>query len=120
MTMTREQYNSTRAMLAESLAATENATIVSAGTLVPYDRPMNFRDVAKRCRQLGFDVSRNDGEYRLAPRIANKAKAERRAYYTDDLADLLGTAERESEKQRRRDKLNKTQRIAADWQTVES
>lgn len=91
-------------------------TIAFNGTV----RKLNFRDVAKECRSLGFDVSQDDGEYRLAPRIANKDKAERRAYYTNSLDDLLGTARIEGEKQRRRDKLNRTQRIARDWCNVES
>jgi hypothetical protein len=71
------------------------------------ERPMNFRDVAKECRSLGFVISKNDGEYRLAPDIRNKVKAERRAYYSDDLADILGTARLEHAKQNRRDKLNR-------------
>lgn len=57
-----------------------------------HNRPMNFRDVAKQIRAMGLDVSKDDGEYRVAPRLRDKDKAERRAYYTNDLADLLGTA----------------------------
>ena len=84
------------------------------------ERKLNFRDVAKECRAMGFLISRADDEYRLAPNIRNKAKQERRAYYSSDLSDVLGTARLEHAKQNRKDKLNKTQRVVRDWQNVES
>lgn len=85
------------------------------------ERPLTFRDVAKECRAMGFLISRDsDGEMRLAPDIRNKAKQERRAYYSSDLSDILGTARLEHTKADRRDKLNKTQRVARDWCSVES
>lgn len=54
---------------------------------------MTYQDAQRYARQHGYKLTRTpyDHEYRLAPCIADRAKAERQAYYTDDLDDALGT-----------------------------
>jgi hypothetical protein len=73
-----------------------------------------FRAAVAEAMALGFKLSLRDGEYRLAPAIGNRAKAERRAYYTDDIDDALGTARLEAMRFARRHKLNKPERGRAD------
>lgn len=45
----------------------------------------------ERVRNLGLVLTKNDNEYRVAPRGGGE-KAERAAYYTDDLEDAVKTA----------------------------
>jgi hypothetical protein len=70
-----------------------------------------FRAAVAEAMQLGFKLSCRDGEYRIAPAIGNRAKEERRAYYTDDIDDALGTARLESVKLARLKKRNRPERI---------
>ncbi len=52
-------------------------------------------------RELGFSLTRKDGEYRLAPSTGTPAQKEARAYYTDDLDDAVGTARQEAARAKR-------------------
>lgn len=50
---------------------------------------LTFKTAREACRVLGFTLSANAAEYRLAlPGTGNEASA----YYTNDLADALATA----------------------------
>lgn len=73
-----------------------------------------FRAAVAEAMALGFKLSCRDGEYRLAPDIGNRTKQERRAYYTTDIDDALGTARVENMRFVRRHKRNRPERIQAD------
>lgn len=70
-----------------------------------------FRVAVAEAMALGFKLSLRDGEYRLAPNIPNRTKAESRAYYTDSIDDALGTARLEAIRYQRKHKLNRPERI---------
>lgn len=71
---------------------------------------MTLQDAKRIVRDLGFSLTRKDGEYRLAPlplkgavgpyagtpaegrRPLSPAEREAKAYYTPDMDDALGTA----------------------------
>lgn len=71
---------------------------------------MTLKEATDKCRKLGFWLTKNEGEYRVAPNL-NMAgivldfnekkehtreelikKAEAIAYYTDDIEDAVDTA----------------------------
>lgn len=53
---------------------------------------MSFRDAQRAAFGLGYMLSRDpDGEFRLAPHVKDARRAERQAYYSDDLDDVMGT-----------------------------
>lgn len=62
---------------------------------------MTLQDAKRIVRDLGFSLTRKEGEYRLAPyagtpaegrRPLSPAEREAKAYYTPDMADALDTA----------------------------
>lgn len=53
---------------------------------------MTLQDAKRIVRDLGFSLTRKDGEYRLAPYAGTPAEREAKAYYTPDMDDALGTA----------------------------
>jgi hypothetical protein len=62
-------------------------------TLIPYKNEASTMTVAKAyCAALGYKLSRADGEFRVASPRLDGERVEDRAYYSDDLSDVVATA----------------------------
>ena len=53
---------------------------------------MTLQDAKRITRDLGFSLTRRDGEYHLAPYAGTPDQQEAQAYYTPDIDDALSTA----------------------------
>ena len=57
--------------------------------------PLTEKEAIIRCRAIGVTLRKRDGEYRVSPWTFSQERngaSERNAYYTNDMADALGTA----------------------------